>query len=139
MVSTMPWSNSPSSTFVLHSPQAPARQLLASAYPARSSAPRIVSPGWASTTAPEGASLICDDDGVDGMATPGEGSEGSLGFQRGDGGWSQKTGMMSSRSTSLTSSPEIPTSGIAGNGMSYWSSTPLRLRMAPRQFSFLVS
>jgi hypothetical protein len=28
MSSTMPWSNSPSSTRVLHSPQAPARQLL---------------------------------------------------------------------------------------------------------------
>ena len=30
----------------------------------------------------------------------------------------QKTGMMSCMSTSLISSPEIPTSGIAGNGMS---------------------
>jgi hypothetical protein len=31
----------------------------------------------------------------------------------------------------------MPTSGIAGNGIPYLSSTPLRLRMAARQLFFL--
>src|SRR5690606_24893205 len=51
----------------------------------------------------------------------------------------QNTGMMSFMLMSVTSSPEMPTSGMAGKGMSYLSSTPLRFSMALRQFSFFWS
>ena len=51
----------------------------------------------------------------------------------------QKTGMMSSISTSRISLPVMPTSGMAGKGTSNLSRTPFRFKMALRQFSFLVS
>ena len=136
MSSTTPWSTSPQSTFVLHSPQAPARQLLSSAYPARSNAPSTVSPASVATSLPVGDNRIVDvmwisskdvSSGGEGSASDepdrrersmrsGDQSDHRRGKRRsGDRSrpfeTDQKTGMIESRSTSLTSWPEMPDLG----------------------------